>query len=308
MLASGCNQANIARILQRNKGSISREIKKNSLKINKEYKATKANHKSYVRRKYARCNFKKINKDIDLQNYIIDKLKKYWSPDEISGRMKIDKEVFYASKTAIYEWLYTERAKENRKYLKYKRNKPKKRKAKPGSKRTLIPNRVGIENRPKVVASNKEYSHHETDTIVSGKKTRSKSSLVVDYEKKAKYVCMKKIKSLKPELFNKALSEIDKIFTEIKTRTMDNGIENRNWEELAVKTYFCDPYSSWQKGGVENVNAMIRRFIPKGVNISKYSNSYIKIVEDILNNKPRKSLNYRTPLEVMTENNLLINE
>ena len=101
------------------------------------------------------------------------------------------------------------------------------------------------------------------------------------------YIKKKKIKSLKPRLFNEALFDIDDTFTSIKTRTMDNGIENRYWQELGVDTYFCDPYSSWQKGGVENVNAMIRRFIPKGCNISKYNIKYIK-------------------MEIMVENGLLI--
>lgn len=313
MFNTGYKQIDIARVLQRDKSSVSRDIQNNRLKmrhkggaINGDYKANQANHKAYVKRKYARCYWKKINKNRDLYNYIVDKLEAYWSPEEISGKMKEDGKSFYASKTAIYQWLYTERAKEYRKYLCYKRNKPKKRKDKSNTKRSLIPNRIGIEDRPKVVGTNKQYCHHETDTIVSGKKTRGRAALVVDYERKAKYVSIRKIKSLKPADFNRALLEIDEAFSEIKTRTMDNGIENRNWQELGVETYFCDPYSSWQKGGVENVSGMIRRFIPKESDISKYSNSYIQMVEDIINNKPRKSLNYRAPLEFMVENNLLV--
>jgi len=88
--------------------------------------------------------------------------------------------------------------------------------------------------------------------------------------------------------------------------TLDNGIENRFYEKLRISTFFCDPYSSWQKGGVENINGMIRRFIPKGSDISKYSDEFIRKVENILNNKPRKSLGYKTPKEVMLENGLLL--
>jgi len=311
MLNNGYTQKDIAIVLKRNKGTISREIKRNRRKIRKKggtidgkYESSVANHKAYLKRKYSRCNWKKINKDINLESYILRGLKKHWSPDEISGKMKKDKELFYASKTAIYEWLYSNRAKEHRKYLTYKRNKPKKRKKKK-TKRTLIPNRIGIEMRPKVVNTNKEYGHHETDTIVSGKKTKSKASLVVDYEKRSKYVSIRKIKSLKPKIFNLAVMDIDSKFVKIKTRTMDNGIENKFWEELGVDTYFCNPYSSWEKGGVENVNGMIRNFVPKGCDISKISLSYIKMVQDIINNKPRKSLGYRTPKEVMISNNLL---
>ena len=90
--------------------------------------------------------------------------------------------------------------------------------------------------------------------------------------------------------------------------TQDNGIENTRHEELGVPVYFCDPYSSWQKGGVENANKMIRRFIPKGADIAAYSQEYVSMAVDILNNKPRKSLGYKTPLEVMQKNNLLVEQ
>ncbi len=97
---------------------------------------------------------------------------------------------------------------------------------------------------------------------------------------------------------------MDKI-TMIKSLTMDNGLENRSHESLGVSTFFCDSYASWQKGGIENANKMIRWFVPKGTDINQYSKEYLEWVKWILNNKPRKSLNYKAPLEIMTENNLL---
>jgi IS30 family transposase len=87
--------------------------------------------------------------------------------------------------------------------------------------------------------------------------------------------------------------------------TLDNGIENRQHEEIGIPIYFCDPYSSWQKGGVENANKMIRRFIPKGSDISNYSDKEIAEIVRILNNKPRESLDYKTPYEVMIKHGLL---
>ncbi|PIT87194.1 MAG: hypothetical protein COU31_04180 [Candidatus Magasanikbacteria bacterium CG10_big_fil_rev_8_21_14_0_10_40_10] len=86
---------------------------------------------------------------------------------------------------------------------------------------------------------------------------------------------------------------------------LDNGIENREHEKFGIKTFFCNPYSSWQKPGVENANKMIRKYIPKGSDISCYSHQYVTMVVQRINNKPRKSLGYKTPLEVMLENNLL---
>jgi IS30 family transposase len=87
----------------------------------------------------------------------------------------------------------------------------------------------------------------------------------------------------------------------VLSMTFDNGIENKKHQSLGVPTFFCDPYSSWQKGGVENVNKMIRRFVPKGTNLSSLSIEYIQWVEDTINNKPRKSLGYRSALEVATK-------
>ena len=90
-----------------------------------------------------------------------------------------------------------------------------------------------------------------------------------------------------------------------KTWTLDNGIENVNYEELEkelkIKSYFCDTYSSWQKPGIENANKLIRRFIPKGSNIDNYSHAFIRKNINQLNNTPRKALEWKTPNEVMAE-------
>jgi len=150
--------------------------------------------------------------------------------------------------------------------------------------------------RPSYINDASEFGHWEGDTVVSGKKTRSKFALVVLYERKTKLVRIRRINSLKPTVFNSAVLDIARN-DHVNSLTLDNGIENQYHYKLGVDTYFCDPYSSWQKGGVENVNKMIRYFIPKGCDISLYSKKYIKIVEDILNNKPRKILSYKTALE-----------
>lgn len=298
-------QKEIAKILMVDKSTISREIKRNRRKIkqrggalNGPYQATVAQHKAYLKRKYAKYQGKKINEDKELKEYIVEKLKQHWSPDEISGRIKDENQSFYVSKTAIYEWLRSEWGQYWCKYLYSKKYRRRKRKSKQ-SKKALIPNRIGIELRP----NDNTYGHYEGDTMISGKKHHSKNSLSVIYERKVKYVKINKIKSLKPKLFNQSILKMKK-HLKIKTLTMDNGIENQYYQQLNINTYFCDPYSSWQKGGVENVIKMIRRFIPKGSDLKTYSHQYIQRIENILNNKPRKSLNYKTPLEVMIENNL----
>lgn len=311
LLLSGHKQGEIAKILKVDKSTISREIKRNQRrkKIKGEikygsYESDVADHRAYLRRHYAKYQGQKINENNELQKYIIEGLKRFKSPDEISGRMRKDKLPFYASKTAVYEWLRTGRGNYFCQYLYSGRYHRKKRKGK-RVKRALIPNKIGILKRPLGATNRTRYGHYEGDTAVSGKKTDSKAALSVTYERKAKYIDILKIPNLKPKSHNEAMK---KMFENKKVLsvTQDNGIENVMHEELGVSAYFCDPYSSWQKGGVEQAIKMIRWFIPKRSDINDYSEEYVKMIVEILNNKPRKSLGYMTPYEVMMEHNLFI--
>lgn len=313
LLEKGYSYAEIGRAIGRDKSTISREIAKNKRKIRVQgrtkdgpYEARVAHHKAYIRRKNAKYQGKKIWHNKPLLRYIKKGLRKKWSPDVISGRMQLEGQPFYASKTAIYEFIYSVYGQSLAKYLPSKRRSKRKRKEKK-TKRELIPNRIGIEYRPNSV--NSEYGHYEGDTIVSGKKHHSKTALSVIYERKAKYVEAKKIDNLKPSGNEKAMEVMFSKFSHPKTCTLDNGIENTKHEELqkaiGIATYFCDPFSAWQKPGIENVNKLIRRDVKKGSDINNYSDKYIENICKKLNNTPRKSLGYRTPKEVMIENNLL---
>ena len=306
-------QKEIAKILKVDPATISREIKRNRRKYRKKkniknknarYEADVADHKAYVRRKYAKYQGKNINEDQPLKTYIVARLKKHWNPDEIAGRMKKDQEPFYASKTAIYEWLRTVYGQRWCPYLYSRRYYQRKRRPKT-AKRHMIPHRIGIEQRPLGATHRSRYGHYEGDTMVSAKKTASTSALSVLYERKSKYIDARKIDNLRPASNNAAIEDMKKE-VHMKSVSMDNGIENTGHEELGVPAYFCDPYSSWQKGGVEHANKMIRRFIPKKSDFAHYSNEYVKMVVDILNNKPRKSLQYKTAYEVMVENDLFV--
>lgn len=309
----GHTQKEIADILKVDQSTISRELIRNCRKIkrkggtiNGKYESGVADHKAYLRKYHAKFKWKKINQDNNLEQYIVKKLKKGWSPDEISGRMKKDKKKFYASKTAIYEWLRSNRGQRYCKYL-YSRRYRAKKYGQKKTKRVLIPTKKGLSLRPKGATNRTRYGHYENDTAVSGKKTGSKAALSVMYERKAKYIDAKKIKNMRPGSNNKAILKMksDKI---VKSMTFDNGIENIKHQELEVPTFFCDPYSSWQKGGVENCVKMIRRYIPKGCDINDYSDDDVERIVTLLNSKPRKSLGYKTPYEVMVENNLFKKE
>jgi IS30 family transposase len=304
-------QKDVAQALKRDPATISREIKRNRRKVrtkhgvkNGKYESRVAQHKAYVKRKYAKWQGKKIEREDDLREFIIKNLKVGCSPDEISGRMKQQKKPFYSSKTAIYDWLYSIYGREYCQYLYCQRHRPKRRKTKK-TKREMIPNRVSITERPLSIGLGLIPGHFEGDTVVSGKKTRSQTALAVITEMRFKYLCLEKINGLKPEMFNQAILKMKNVFTRVGSLTLDNGLENKRHEQLGIKTYFCDPYSPYQKPRVENRNKFIRRFIPKGSDIGQFSAKYIKMIADIWNNKPLKSLGYQTPTECMTEAGLL---
>jgi IS30 family transposase len=294
----------IGRLMDRNTSTISREMKRNEQKKKKVYEAKMADGKARLRKRQSKFQWKKIEETKDLKEYIIKGLKKYQNPDEISGRMKFEKQPFYASKTTIYDWLRSNRGQRYCRYLYSKRYRVKKRKTKK-AKRILIPNRISIELRPKGATNKTRYGHCESDTLVSGK--RGSGAISVLYERKTKYCFAKKLNTLKPKENARALKNFNKSFN-IKSITFDNGIENTRHEELGVPTFFCEPYSSWQKGGIENINKMMRRFIPKGTNISKIPEEKIKKIIDMINKKPRKSLGYKSAYEVAIEKGLLIDQ
>ena len=311
MINSGHKQCEIAKVLGFDESAISRELKRNPIKIKQKggtidgpYKASVAQHKAYVRRWRAKTKGSKIEKNNELRNYIIQGLKDHWSPDEISGRMRHESKPFYASKNLIYDWLYSPFGQRYCKLLCTKRYNKRKNTKKP--LKVMIQDRIGIEKRPTEVDSRETYGHLEADTIVSGKRHNSTASLAVMQERKSRHLSARKIKNLSPKTFTKSIKSMSKKLTKKESITLDNGIENRDHKNFNIPAYFCDPYSSWQKGGIENGNKMIRRFIPKGCNIDDYSNQYISYIIQILNKKPRKSLGYKTPIEVMNENNLLV--
>jgi len=306
---AGHKQKDIARILEINESTVSRELRRNSVKDKKTgimlYKSSSAQVKSKQRRKNAKYQGKKINGKNEIEQYILNRFKDHWSPDDIAGRSKKDKRNlgFSISKNSIYRWLYSSYGQRYCKYLCTKRYGNRKRREKK-IERTLIPNRTGIELRFTSAGNRSRYGHFEADTIVSGKKTRSRYALSVLCERKSRYIDIRKFKNLKPDTNNVAIKRMASRVKKVKSITFDNGIENVRHEEIGVNTFFCDPYSSWQKGSIENVNRMIRRFIPKGCDISLYSDKYVKKIVDIMNSKPRKILGYATALEVMRENSL----
>ena len=162
----------------------------------------------------------------------------------------------------------------------------------------MIPNKISINQRPLGASHKTRYRHFEGDTVVAPKKVSNTESIAIAAERKTNFLVGTKIPSLSPVQMQKAVDLVKKKVW-INSLTLDSGIENRYHEQFGVLTYFCDPHSPWQKPHVENNIGLLRRwFMKKGTNFAEVSEEQLQEYMFILNNKYRKSLNYKSAYEV----------
>ena len=291
LLSKGYSGRAMARSMGRSHNTIAYEIKVNGGKAG--YDPDNANIYAGIRRRQTRREWSKIEHNLDLKQNIIAGLEKHWNPDEISGEMRQTKKPWYASKTAIYDWLRSVYGQRYCVHLYSGRYHQQKRIKK--SERVMIPERVSIDRRFLGANHRTRYGHWEYDTVVSRKGCRG--GLSVGLERKGRLVVATKVTSLST---SEHMVVIAKQINQVKTLsiTFDNGIENKQHRTLGIPTFFCEPYSSWQKGGVENANKMLRRYFPKGTNFREISQKKIDEVVLLINRKPRKILGYKSALEV----------
>ena len=291
LLDKGYSYRQIAKALGRSPNTISYEVGINGGILG--YDARRANQYARTRKKDTRHEWSKIEHNNELRDCIIAGLEKHWNPDEIAGRMKREGQPPYASKTAIYEWLRSSYGQKYCQYLYSRRYSKKKRLKK--TERVMIPGRIGLEHRFLGATNRTRYGHWERDTIVSRK--GCSGGISVGLERKARLIVAEKVISMSVTEHN-AAAEKQKQRYKTLSMTYDNGLENRGHQQLEIPTFFCEPYSSWQKGGVEHANKMIRHYFPKGTNFREVSQRKIDHAVSIINGKPRKILGYRTALEV----------
>jgi transposase, IS30 family len=283
---------NIASALNRSVSSISDEIKKNSVKG--IYDPHKAQYKMNVRRHNASYRGKKIVRHNQLKNFVEQNLLDGQSPEGIAGRIKHhEKNLPHVSKNTIYRFLRSPYGKIVGLKLKTKKRPKGRRKGK------KLQDRVFIDKRPQIIEKRIRVGDAEGDFIVSGRGGKGVVLGVVD--RKLRVAFLEIIYRVTVDEVHNAFLRINSRFPEIKTLTLDNDILFQMHQTLAqlldVTIYFCHPYHSWEKGGIENVNKAIRKFIPKGSNLSRYDRSEIQAVEDFLNDRYMKCLWYATPRE-----------
>lgn len=302
----------IGRTLQRNHGVVSREIQRNK-KPDGSYSAVYA-QQVCDKRRVRRGNIKrKLDHKEKLQEWVVARLKdekRSWSPDTIAGKLKLapppELQGVRISSESIYQWLYQGEG-HVRGLWRYLPNKQEKRRhrgtRRKQTKTTSIPGRVSIHLRDECIEERKTLGHWETDSVIYNKGTKQRLS--VQTERKARYVMIHRLPS------GKALDTLAAIQDSIcqipqdlwKSITWDNGSEGALHQKLTqdydIQTFFCDPYASWQKGTVENMNRLIRRSLPRSTDLSHISNQTIYAIQERLNNTPRKILGYKTPREVL---------
>jgi IS30 family transposase len=281
----------IAAKMNRSPNTISYELRKNKTKNG--YDPRKAEAKSRFRKRMRKFNWMKIEENPEIKKYIITGLKQKWNPDEISGRMKREKRPWYVSKNSIYRWLYSYRGQRYCPLLySLRRQSRPRRKSK---KKVLIPDRVDISRRFLGSANRTRYGHWEKDALNS--RQGISASLAVAGERKSRLVAARKVKNMTPSEHEAATRKMLAGKKAISI-TRDNGIENAHHQDTPVPSFFCRPYASWQKGGVENANKLFRRFFPKGTDFRFVKQKEVELAVRLINEKPRKILGYRTAFEV----------
>lgn len=264
------------------------------------YDGKKADKKAIIKRKYSKYQGMKIMENSEIKKYVIEKMNKEWSPSNIAGRFNLEKGERMIGKDAIYKYLYSSHGNRLCKFLKYKRYWKVKRNTANSSKE-IIKNRIFIDDRPKVVNERARFGDFEGDTMGRPQKA-SPETLVVARERLSRKMFGVKVKKLKY-----SMKGFKKIFKSAKAKslTLDNGVENTRFKELKIRTYFCHPYHSWEKGAVEQGLSVIRNYIPKKADLKDFSQKEIDAILEKMNSTPMKCLGFKTPNEVYQEHTSL---
>lgn len=295
----------IAKLLGRDHTVVSREVRVNS-GPHMPYCADRA--QLYADRRKTGKQKGRIAENEALRNVIIGKLRDEWSPDQIGGwlREECEDPPGFASYETIYKYIYSPEGRAERLWLHLRTGRHKR--VCHGARRSRcdgIPDRVSIHERPEGIGMKERYGDWESDSVDSPR--TGKGGLSSHYERKSQACRLHRLLSKRAEETKEALAKTrdslpDHLFLSV---TFDNGSENARHGELkrefGIETYFCDPCCSWQKGGVENLNKLIRQYFPKKTDFSRVSEEAIHAVQEKLNNRPRKSLNYRSPNQVISE-------
>ena len=313
MVHQGHKQVVIAEALKVHQSTISRELGRNA-SCDGYYRPYAAQCSARTRRREALKRRPRKMENADLRVYVQEHLEDHWSPEQIAGRLKRDgrrRAKGPVSHETIYAWIRKARRQGQQWHLCLRQGRRKRHRRSRGKAdgRGQIPNRTSIEERPAGVAGKRHFGHWESDTLVG---QRHQGSVISHVERKSQYLVLAPL----PERdWRQLIPASQKAFARhgrdlggalpLKTTTVDNGQEFRGHEEmkreLGLRVYFAHPHHPWERGLGEQVNGLIRQYLPKGRELKTVDVEQLRRVEVSLNNRPRKTLGYRTPLEVLRQ-------
>lgn len=295
----GLSNIQIARKLGRSVSTIGRELTRNRFSWNR-YIAIHAQER-YAKR-VVNSHRRHPLKDETTFSYVLEKLGWGWSPEQIAGRLRLEKNKNVICHETIYSFIY-QKKNQTKKLWEYLPRKQKRRQKQTGqsSQKVQIAQRVSIHERPIAIDRRNEFGHWEGDTV-EGKKSE-KDGVHTEVERLSRRYLLVKVNKIDS---SEGIRAQYKIFGDLppqsrRSTTLDNGRENHSHFELwklGINTYFADPFSSWQRGTNENSNGLFRRYYPKGSSFRDLSQEDLDEIAEEINSRPRKCLGYNTANEV----------
>lgn len=301
MKKQGYTQKEISLSIGKDKSVISRELKRNSDKRSGQYTHDLAQRKYEKRQRDKRKN-KRFTADV--KQLVDNWLREDYSPEQIASRAKLEGKP-YVSHERIYQYIWQDKKQGGtlHQHLRRKGRKYRKRGA-AKDQRGIIKNRISIEKRPDIVKEKIRFGDLEIDTMI-GK--NHKGALLTINDRAGSKVWIRKLERKHADaLAKKTIEALSPVKDLLHTITADNGKEFALHEniskQLNIDFYFAKPYHSWERGANENINGLIRQYFPKGMSFETLTDEQIQYVEDKLNNRPRKKLNFLTPNEFFLTN------
>ncbi len=302
MRCNGKSLRQIAGALDRSPSTLSRELRRNASPTYRCYLPHRAQDRAEQRKGKASQRFRL--KEEQIRSYVEAKLHEGWSPEIIAGRIRLDYPGLTISHEAIYAHIYHPQTPNRKELILCLRRAHRKRKPKGLSRKerkTKIPNRIGIEMRPASVATRREFGHWEGDTLISRRSPACLASLV---ERKSRLLHLTWLpRKGAVETAHAMIQRLAPLPPKARqTLTLDNGTENAAHEDITqaigLSCFFCHPYASWERGTVENIQGLIRWYLPKGTDFGMITDQQVAWIESQLNHRPRKCLGFKTPVEV----------
>ena len=289
LMKAGHDQSQIAKLLDRHKSTISRELSRNT--GSRGYRPKQACEMSADRAQHSR-NAPTVEPWV--REAACALLCIQWSPEQIASQLPISHET-------VYQYVYADKAQGGTlwKHLRCQKQK-RKRYASGRDRRGQIPNRRPLSERPLHIEARRQVGHWECDTVIGAS---HKGAVVTMVERKSGYAVMAKVEKKTSELVSSAIvDKLQPLAARVKTLTFDNGKEFAGHahidQQLQSTAYFARPFASWERGSNENLNGLLRQYVPKKRAMSTVSDEEIRMIQNRLNNRPRKRLGFKTPAEV----------